>query len=106
MRPGKRTLGDASLKIGYSMAVPPHMRGKVRELSSLAVDQAARGKGAASALMAQTIKEADLNHMALLVVVEPFDDAPMDKLSLTRWYERQGFKPIQADPLVMVRPAH
>ncbi len=43
--------------------------------------------------------------MALLVVVEPFDDEPMTKEQLAYWYERLGFNVLQPEPLVMVRPA-
>lgn len=103
MRPGQRTEGAASLKVGYSMAVPPNLRGKVRELSSVLVDAANRGQGAATALMRKVMAEADLNHMALLVMPEPFDSEPMDKNALALWYGRLGFKVLQAKPMVMIR---
>lgn len=106
MKPGMRKEGPARLKVGYSQAVPTHLRGKVRELSGVLVDSASRGHGAASALLAKVITEADLNHMALLVVVEPFDDEPLDLAALSSWYSRHGFKLIQDSPRVMVRPAN
>ena len=105
MKPGTRKEGPASLKVSYSQAVPAHLRGKVRELSAVSVDEASRGKGAASALLAKVITEADLNHMALLVVVEPFGDAPLNEFALRSWYARNGFQTIQDKPPVMVRPA-
>jgi GNAT superfamily N-acetyltransferase len=105
MKPGTRTEGAASLKVSYSQAVPVHLRGKVRELSGVLVDSASRGHGAASALLATVITEADLNRMALLVVVEPFGDTPLNETALAAWYERHGFKTIQDTPPVMVRPA-
>lgn len=105
MTPGKRTEGAASLKVSYSQAVPAHLRGKVRELSGVLVDQASRKHGAASELMRKTMLEADLNGLALLVVVEPFDDEPMNETALRHWYQRQGFNEIQQKPCVMVRPA-
>ena len=105
MRPGQRTEGDASLKVSYSMAVPPPLRGKVREVSQVLVDQASRGKGAATALMRKVMQEADLNHMALLLTVKPFDSEPMTKEQLAYWYERLGFWVLQPEPVVMLRPA-
>ena len=105
MNPGKRTEGAASLKVSYSQAVPPNLRGKVREVSGVLVDQASRKHGAATELMRKTMLEADLNGLALLVVVAPFDDEPMSETALRHWYGRMGFNEIQKSPCVMVRPA-
>ena len=105
MKPGKRTEGHASLKLGFCQAVPAPMRGKVREISSVEVPQEHRGQGHARALMRKVCQEADLNHMALLLEVEPYGDEPMTTEQLAYWYERLGFKVIQPSPLVMVRPA-
>lgn len=103
MKPGTIQLGPASAHIGYSGIVPPHLRGKLREVSSLVVDQASRGKGFASALMREVIDQADQTAVALLVVVEPFDDGPLAAENLRFWYARMGFTEIQAMPCVMVR---
>lgn len=106
MKPGTRTEGPASLKLTFCQAVPAPMRGKVREVSKVKVAQGHRGQGHASALMRKVCQEADLNHMALLLEVEPFDDEPLTTEQLAYWYERLGFKVIQPSPLVMVRPAY
>lgn len=53
--------------------------------------------------MLKLMQDADDQGLVLLVVVEPFDDSPMDQAALREWYERMGFVVIQADPLVMGR---
>ena len=104
MKPGTIQLGPASLRLGYSGLIPGHLRGKLREISSLIVDQAARGKGAASALMASVIEQADQSGVVLMVVVEPFEDGPLDESDLRDWYSRLGFIEVQVMPCVMARP--
>lgn len=103
MKPGTVQLGAASLRLSYSQLAPSHLRGKLREVSSLLVDQASRGKGCATALMREVMAQADQNGVALLVHVEPFDESPMDEARLRDWYERLGFSEIQVMPCVMVR---
>ena len=103
MKPGTIQLGPASLRLSYSGLAPPHLRGKLREVSSLVVDAAARGKGFATALMREVIEQADAQRVALLVNVEPFDDGPLDAESLRFWYARLGFVEIQPMPCIMVR---
>jgi ribosomal protein S18 acetylase RimI-like enzyme len=104
MKPGKIKHDHASVRVSYSQAIPVHMRGQVRELSGLVVDSAQRGHGHAKALMQQVMTEADQAGVFLLVIVEPFDDAPMETDALSAWYERMGFVEIQHQPKVMVRP--
>jgi len=103
---GHRQSEGASLRVTYSQAVPPHLRGKVREVSSLMVDQAVRGHGHATRMMRDVMSEADAEDLALLVVVEPFDDSPVDAVALRGWYSRMGFVEIQSEPCVMVRMPH
>jgi GNAT superfamily N-acetyltransferase len=103
MKPGTVQLGPASLHLGYTSLAPPHLRGRLREISSLVVDQASRGHGAASALMKAVIEQADINGVALLVHVEPFGDCPVNEYSLRQWYQRLGFDEIQVMPCIMVR---
>lgn len=103
MLTGKRTNGPASLKVSYSLMVPPPMRGQVREVSAILCDQASRNKGHAKALMADVMADADRNRITLLVVVEPFEDKPLDADALRAWYERLGFVEIQSAPCVMAR---
>ena len=104
MKPGKIRHEHASVRVSYSQAIPSHMRGQVRELSGLVVDSAQRGHGYARKLMQQVMTEADQSGVALMVIVEPFDDAPMETEALSEWYERMGFVEIQHQPKVMVRP--
>ena len=103
MKPQTIRLGPASVRLTYSQAVPTPLRGKVRELSSLVVDAAHRGHGYARALLDQVMLEADAQGLTLLVIVEPFDESPMDQEHLAKWYLRMGFDVIQADPVVMAR---
>ena len=103
MKPGVVHLEGASLRLSYSSLAPPHLRGRLREISSLLVDQASRGKGCATALMREVMAQADQGGVCLLVHVEPFDDAPVDAKRLRDWYEKLGFQEIQVMPCVMVR---
>ena len=103
MKPGTVQLGAASCRLAYSQLVPGNLRGKLREIASLVVDQASRGRGAATALLDSIIEQADQTGVALLVVVEPFDDEPLDAAKLRDWYAKFHFVEIQAMPCVMVR---
>ena len=105
MKTGEIGMNGSSLNLSYSQAVPPHLRGKCREISSLVTDQASRGHGSASELMREVIMQADHEGMALLVVVAPFDGEPIDADNLRKWYARLGFVEIQHEPCVMVRVA-
>ena len=103
MKPGAIGMNGSSCRVSFSQAVPVHLRGKVREISSLVTDQASRGHGSASELMREVIQQADQDGMALLVVVVPFDGEPLDSSALQQWYSRLGFIEIQPEPCVMVR---
>jgi hypothetical protein len=103
MKTGTRTNGPASLKVSFSQMVPPTQRGLVREVSAILCDQASRGKGHASDLLADVLRDADAARVTLLVVVEPFADEPMGLEALSAWYARHGFVSIQASPRVMAR---
>lgn len=106
MKTGTVSLGPASVHIGYSGVIPGHLRGHLRELSSLVVDQAARGHGAAAELMRDVIAQADESHIALMVIVEPFDGCALSDAALCAWYARLGFVEIQNVPkVIMVRQA-
>lgn len=83
--------------------VPPSQRGLVREVSAVLCDQAQRGKGHATSLLACVIREADDSRTTLLVVVKPFDDQQLTQEQLAEWYQRLGFVEIQARPCVMAR---
>lgn len=101
---GIRTNDHASLKVRVPTALPMHMRGKVREIVSLETEAEHRGKGYAKDLLARICISADLSDTWLMLVAEPGDDGT-DKQRLLNLYSRAGFAPIQADPILMVRPS-
>ena len=103
MRLGDYSEGFARCRVGICELVAPELRPKLREVSGLVCDAASRGKGHARALMRRVMATADDHGMTLLVVVEPFEDGPMDKTTLKDWYARQGFRVIQGEPCVMAR---
>lgn len=104
MRTGDYTEGPARCRVGLCELVAPELSPKLREVSGLVCDAASRGKRHATALMRRLISIADDHGMTLLVVVEPFENATMDKSMLRDWYARLGFRVVQADPCVMARP--
>jgi N-acetylglutamate synthase-like GNAT family acetyltransferase len=104
MRVGEYTEGKATAWVGMCSLVAEPLRPKLREVSSLVCDEAARGKGHATRLMERLTAIADDHKMTLLVTVEPFEDSPLDAARLAAWYARLGFKTIQQTPPVMARP--
>lgn len=102
---GNRSHGAASLKLSYSQAIPVHMRGGIREITSVYTPEADRGKGEASALLKQVCEEADRAGIVLILIPKPFD-AGLDELQLIAWYARHGFTQIQNNPTLMARQAH
>lgn len=105
MRPGRRELGPASVMIGFSAAVPSHMRAATREVSQLLVPAVHRRKHLATALMNLICQEADANRITLLLIVQPFDEDGPDEQALIDWYALFGFTMLQDSPTgqVMVR---
>jgi ribosomal protein S18 acetylase RimI-like enzyme len=104
MKPGVRTFAQSSLKVSISKALPKSMRGRVYEITKVRTEPEYRGRGLASDLMLDTCLDADLAGKFLLVQVDPDDDSPVDRQGLAEFYSKFGFAPIQADPLLMVRP--
>lgn len=104
MRVGTYTEGEASAHVGVCTLVAESLRPKLREVSALLCDEAARGKGHATRLMDRLTAVADDHGITLLVTVAPFDDSPLDAERLAAWYARLGFKTIQQTPPVMARP--
>jgi len=98
---GPRAYGGASARIAVPVALPHHLRAQMRELVSLRSKN--RGLGDAENLLATICGEADRTKTGLLLTVEP--EADIDKGRLARWYQRHGFAPIQAAPLLMARMA-
>lgn len=97
MKPGKREHATASASIGYSMLVDAHLRGRLREITALSTPDADQRKGYGTALMHSICQEADQSSIVLMLMP--------DTEELAFWYERFGFKPIQFDPVIMMRPA-
>lgn len=104
MKYGPRTNDGASCKIAVPTALPSHMRGRVVELRSLRTIPDKRGQGHAADLMLGICIEADMSRTFLFLAVEPDDDGPLDTHSLSQFYMKFGFLPIQSDPPLMARP--
>jgi len=104
MKPGIRQQGHATLKVGVAKALPLKMRSQVYEISAVRTEPEYRNRGEAGALLFATCGDADLAGKFLMVHVEPDTDSPLDRNTLAQFYGRFGFAPIQADPLLMVRP--
>lgn len=103
MKPGTLTHGHASLQVNVAKALPQAMRSRVYEISHVRTEPEYRGMGYATDLMLKACLDADLSGKFLMVHVEPDSDSPMDKQGLAEFYSKHGFRPIQADPLLMVR---
>jgi hypothetical protein len=97
VKTGHRTHASASLRISYTTLVPSNLRGRLREVSHFESTEPGQGHG--TALMSQVCAEADGARVVLILM--PTSDR------LTYFYARHGFKPIQAEPALMMRvPLH
>jgi predicted GNAT family N-acyltransferase len=96
---GTRKLGPASLRLCRPSALPDTMQMDVVELVGLATEASERRKGHATSLMLQTCCEADIARKFMMLCVDADD-----KQKLMEFYNGFGFVPIQAEPLIMVRP--
>lgn len=88
---GKRECYSASATLRYLQALPSADRGHVRELSSLYVPDAERGKGDATALLRRISAEADHHGKTLMIV--------LDDVALMALYTPHGFETIQESPI-------
>lgn len=104
MRYGKRQYGGASLEVGVASALPVHMRKGIVMISKVFTEPAQRRQGHAQILLSSVAREADAARKLLLLKVGDGHEDAATKQHLLSWYERNGFTPIQADPLLMVRP--
>lgn len=102
---GVRKHGAASCKVGFTMSVPSHIRGGMREISAIEVPAKERGKGDASALLDRICAEADLTGKVLMLTPQPYGNVGLNQDELQDWYARFGFQVIQAKPLMMARQA-
>lgn len=100
MKTGERKHESASVKVNYSQAVAPHLRGLLRELTHLHSGE--QGKGHARELMRSLFEEADAEKVSLMVIVQPYEDG-LTKEQLEQWYSRMGFFELQDEPLIMTR---
>jgi predicted GNAT family acetyltransferase len=106
MKPGIRQHGPATLKLSHNKTIPAHMRGGVMEVSHVTTPETHRRQGYASMLMQKVCAEADKAGIVLLLHVKPYGDSiTMSRDELADWYSRYGFDPIQAEPMLMARPA-
>jgi len=93
---GERSYGPAKLTLSIPKSLPEHMRPRVRELTGLHVPIGHRGAGIGAELMHLVCSEADREGLALLLLVQPYDDNGLtDVDALSAWYERFGFETIQ-----------
>jgi GNAT superfamily N-acetyltransferase len=102
---GNRNHGGAALKLSYCTAVPPNMRGGIREITNIYTLESKRGQGDASRLLKEVCDEADKERMVLVIMPEPFDKG-LNELELIQWYARHGFIAIQNNPTLMARQAN
>ena len=100
---GPRSYAGATCRIAVPVALPLHLRGKVREL--VGVRSTNTGRGDASNLLLQVCDEADKGDTALFLHVDPTDEASMTRDDMAAWYNRAGFVLIQAEPTLMMRMA-
>jgi N-acetylglutamate synthase-like GNAT family acetyltransferase len=101
--PGKRSYKSATLTLGYSSALPKHMRKGVIELTSLGVPIEDRRKGYATALLERVCSEANGAGVVLMIHVQPFgDEGITDVAKLIGFYERFGFRKIQDSPVILM----
>ena len=96
MHVGPRSHARATARIAVPVALPMHLRAKMRELIGVRSDNP--GNGEADALLTTICAEADDTKTSLMLMVDTGD-----KERLANWYQRHGFKPIQATPLLMAR---
>lgn len=97
MKPGPRSNLSASLRISYTTLVPANLRGNLREVTHFEATEPGQGHG--TALLQQVCQEADKAGVVLMLM------PTTDRLAF--FYGRHGFKPIQAEPAVMMRiPVH
>src|SRR5678816_4756553 len=99
MTPGLRIHKRATLRIAVPLGLPEEMRHGVREIMSVASENAR--KGHATALMHEVCAEADRLGFVLMLQVKPFADG-MDDEMLRAWYARFGFIKIQDEPVVLM----
>ena len=103
MRYGKREYMGASLIVSVARALPMHMRSRVMMITKLETPPQYRRQGYANTLLGLVTAEADCAGKTLMLKVGDGMIGGADKQSLVQLYQRHGFVPIQAEPLLMAR---
>lgn len=105
MKPGTIVLGPASLHLGYSALVPPHLRGNAFEITDLLTAVNERGQNHANSLMQDVCQQADQAGKLLLLMPESYGQDGLTTDELSDWYQRRhGFVVLQLSPkIILVR---
>lgn len=105
LRPGTIVLGPASLHLGYTALVPPHLRGLALEITELLTAVNERGQNHANSLMQDVCQQADQAGKTLLLMPERFGQGGLTTDELSDWYQRRhGFVVLQQSPkIILVR---
>lgn len=103
LRPGRITLGAASLDLSYSGIVPPADRDRVLEISNMFTSSKERRNNAANSLMQDVCEQADQAGKLLMLMPEAFDHGGPTTAQLVDWYTRKfGFTTLQQFPKVIL----
>lgn len=100
MEPGLIILGPSSLKLVPLAGCEDR---DLLQIVSLATDVDSRQQGAATRLMQEVCRRADMSMLMLVVSPEPFGKRALDAKQLERWYEKFGFERIQDKPVMLCR---
>lgn len=103
MKYGRREYMGASLIVAVARALPMHMRNRVMMITKLETPTQFRRQGYANTLLGLVAAEADIAGKTLMLKVGDGMIGGADKQSLVQFYQRHGFVPIQAEPLLMAR---
>lgn len=103
MKYGKREYLGASLELCVATALPMHMRRGIIQLTKLRTDPQFRRQGYAHMLMMLVCAEADVAGKMLLLKVGDGEIGGASKQQLLLFYQRFGFVPVQAEPMLMAR---
>lgn len=103
MKYGKREYMGSSLMVTVARALPHHMRSKVLIITKLETPPQYRRQGYANTLLALVTAEADIAGKVLMLKVGDGMIGGASKQQLLNFYQRHGFMPIQAEPLLMAR---
>lgn len=99
---GVKTYGDTSVRLSqFRPTDKPYPM--CRWLSHIWTAEEHRGKGSASRMLKNVMRQADDAHLTLILQPSNEDFAGLDIVQLESWYTRHGFVRIQDSPLIMAR---